>query len=145
MNDRLTDRATGTPGIRIAVDAMGGDHGPGEIVPGALDYARQHPADEVILVGRPDAIAAFAPTLPSNVSVVPALQVVEMDEHPARTLVRKPDSSIVVATHLVRDGKADAVVTAGHTGAGMAAGTLFLGLLPGVDRPGLAVRSPLDR
>ncbi len=140
MSDRLADSATGTAGIRIAVDAMGGDHGPGEIVPGALDYARQHPADQVILVGRPDAILAVAPTLPTNVSVVSAMQVVEMEEHPARTLVRKPDSSIVVATHLVRDGKADAVVTAGHTGAGMAAGTLFLGLLPGVDRPGLAVQ-----
>ena len=78
MNDRLADRATGATGIRIAVDAMGGDHGPAEVVPGALDYARDNPADTVILVGRPEAIQAVAPTLPGNVSVVPAGQVVEI-------------------------------------------------------------------
>jgi len=65
-----------------------------------------------------------------------------MDEHPAKALVRKKRSSIVVATELVRDGKADAVVTAGHTGAGMAAGVLILGTLPGIDRPALAVQVP---
>jgi glycerol-3-phosphate acyltransferase PlsX len=132
--------AAGRGSVRIAVDAMGGDHGPGEVVPGTLDYARRHPADQVLLVGRPDVIAAHAPTLPPNVSVVPAAQVVEMDEHPATALREKKEASILVACNLVRDGAADAVVTAGHTGAGMAAAILRLGRLPGVDRPALAVQ-----
>jgi len=140
MDDRLAERATGTPGIRIAVDAMGGDHGPLEVVPGALDYARRHPADQIVLVGRPDAIQAYAPTLPVNVSILPATQVVEMDEHPAQALREKKDASILVACNLVRAGGADAVVTAGHTGAAMAAAVLRIGRLPGVDRPALAVQ-----
>jgi glycerol-3-phosphate acyltransferase PlsX len=138
--ERPDQLAPGRGSVRIAVDAMGGDHGPGEVVPGSLDYARRHPADQVLLVGRPDAIAAHAPTLPPNVSVVPAAQVVEMDEHPATALREKKDASILVACNLVREGAADAVVTAGHTGAGMAAAVLRLGRLPGVDRPALAVQ-----
>lgn len=140
MDDPHADRATGTFPVRIAVDAMGGDHGPCEVVPGALDYARAHPADHVLLVGRPDAIGAYAPTLPANVTVIPASQVVGMDEHPAQALREKKDASILVACNLVRDGAADAVVTAGHTGAGMAAAVLRIGRLPGVDRPALAVQ-----
>jgi glycerol-3-phosphate acyltransferase PlsX len=128
----------GSP-VRIAVDAMGGDHGPREVVPGALDYARAHPGDEVLLVGRPGDLAAFAPW-PPNVRVVPAADVVEMDEHPAQALREKKDASIRVACDLVRSGQADAVVTAGHTGAGMAAAVLRIGRLPGVDRPALAVQ-----
>jgi glycerol-3-phosphate acyltransferase PlsX len=126
---------------RIAVDAMGGDHGPAEVVPGALTYARRHPADTVLLVGRPEAVEAHAGgPLPANVRVVAAREVVEMDESPALALRRKRDASILVAMDLIRRGDADAVVTAGHTGAGMAAAVLKLGTLPGVDRPALAVR-----
>jgi glycerol-3-phosphate acyltransferase PlsX len=76
------------------------------------------------------------------VSVVHASQVIEMDEHPALALREKKDASILVATELVRDGKADAVVTAGHTGAGMAAAVLRLRRIKGVDRPALAVQIP---
>ena len=128
-------------GVRIAVDAMGGDHGPAEVVPGAVAYAHANPADTVILVGIPDTLdRLIGPTRPPNLRIVRATELIGMDEHPARALVRKKDSSIVVATHLVRDGEADAVVTAGHTGAGMAAGKLILGALPGIDRPALAVQ-----
>ena len=119
---------------------MGGDHGPAEIVPGVLDFARSHPLDELILVGDDATLRGLAGDLPRNVRVVHAGSVIGMDEHPAKALVRKPDSSIVIATELVRDGHADAVLTAGHTGAGTAAGILILGRLPGVDRPGLAVQ-----
>jgi glycerol-3-phosphate acyltransferase PlsX len=132
--------ATRRDAVRIAVDAMGGDHGPTEVVPGALDYARAHPADSVLLVGREDAIRAVAPTLPGNVSIVAASEVIEMHEHPALALREKKDASILVAVDLVRRGAADAVVTAGHTGAGMAAAVLRLGRLAGVDRPALAVQ-----
>src|SRR5512138_3298969 len=109
-------------GVRVAVDAMGGGHGVSEVVPGALDHARRHPDDRVILVGDEGAIRGAAPgALPANVSIVAASQVVAMDEHPALALREKKDSTILVAMDLVRHGEADAVVTAGHTGAGMAA------------------------
>ena len=127
-------------GIRLAVDAMGGDYGPREVVPGALDHAAAHPEDHLLLVGDPASIAAVAPSLPSNVEVVPASQVVEMDEHPALALREKRDASITVGCDLVRNGSADAIVTAGHTGAAMAAAVLRIGRLPGVDRPALAVQ-----
>jgi len=130
----------GAAGVRVAVDAMGGDHGPSEVVLGALDHARAHPEDRVILVGDEATIRAVAGELPANVSVVTASQVIGMDEHPALALREKKDSSILVAVDLVRRGEADAVVTAGHTGAGMAAAVLRLGRLPGVDRPALAVQ-----
>jgi len=131
--------------VRIAVDGMGGDHGPDEVVPGALDYAREHPFDQLILVGRPERLhqAAGGP-LPDNVSIAPASEVIEMDEHPALALREKKDASILVAVDLVRHGEADAVVTAGHTGAGMAAAVLRIGRLPGVDRPALAVQMVTD-
>ena len=131
-------------GIRVAVDAMGGDHGPTEIVPGVVDYARGHPADTFFLVGDEATLRSLAAEAPSNVRIVHAGSVVGMDEHPARALVRKKDSSIVVATELVKSGDADAVVTAGHTGAGMAAGKLILGSLPGIERPALAVQMMTD-
>jgi phosphate acyltransferase len=141
----LTEPEDGSRAVRIAVDAMGGDHGPGEVVPGALAYAREHPADRVILVGRPAEIErAAAGPLPPSVSVAPASEVVEMHEHPARALREKKDASILVAVELVRRGEADAVVTAGHTGAGMAAAVLRLGRLRGVDRPALAIQMVTD-
>jgi glycerol-3-phosphate acyltransferase PlsX len=129
----------GAGGVRVAFDAMGGDHGPTEVVPGVLDYARANPDDELILVGDTDVVRRIAGELPPNVRIVHAGSVIEMDEHPALALREKKDSSIVVATDLVKKGEADAVVTAGHTGAGMAAAILRLGRLAGVERPGLAV------
>ena len=131
-------------GVRIAVDAMGGDHGPEEVVNGALTFARANPQDRVILVGDESVVRRIAGTLPPNVSIVHASQVVAMDEHPAMALREKKDASILVATDLVKRGEADAVVTAGHTGAGMAAAVLRLGRLPGVDRPALAVQMITD-
>ena len=132
-------------GVRIAVDAMGGDHGPSEVVPGALSYARAHPEDRVILVGDEQIVGALAGPLPPNVSIVHASQVIGMDEHPALALREKKDSTIIVAVDLVKRGEADAVLTAGHTGAGMAAAVLRLGRLPGVDRPALAVQMITSR
>ena len=127
-------------GVRVAFDAMGGDHGPSEVVPGVIDYARRHPADQLILVGDEATVRRIAGPLPANVRIVHAGEVVGMDEHPALALREKKDSSILVATDLVKRGEADAVVTAGHTGAGMAAAILRLGRLRGVERPGLAVQ-----
>jgi glycerol-3-phosphate acyltransferase PlsX len=123
---------------------MGGDHGAAEIVPGAIDHARTHPEDRIILVGDEPTVRALAGDLPANVSIVHASQVIGMDEHPALAMREKKGATIIVATDLVKRGEADAVVTAGHTGAGMAAAVLRLGRLPGVDRPALAVQMITD-
>ncbi len=126
--------------MRIAVDAMGGDHAPREIVRGAIDYATSS-ADEVILVG--DAarleheIAQYGKGHPTNLRLIDAPEVIGMGEHPATALRSKKRSSIVVATNLVRDGDADAVVSAGSTGATMAAAVFRLGRIEGIDRPAL--------
>jgi glycerol-3-phosphate acyltransferase PlsX len=126
--------------MRIAVDAMGGDHAPREIVRGAIDYATNS-SDEVILVG--DAprlereITAHGMGHPSNIRLVDAPDVIGMGEHPATALRTKKRASIVVATNLVRDGEADAVVSAGSTGATMAAAVFRLGRIEGIDRPAL--------
>jgi phosphate acyltransferase len=126
--------------MRIAVDAMGGDHAPREIVRGAIDYAT-HSTDEVILVGDVPRlereIAAYDGGRPDTIRLVDAPEVVEMGEHPATALRTKRRASIVVATDLVRDGEADAVVSAGSTGATMAAAVFRLGRIEGIDRPAL--------
>jgi len=140
MISRVVEPGTDSRGVRLAVDAMGGDHGPAEVVPGALDHARAHPEDRVILVGDEARLREIVGPLPANVMIAHASQVVEMDEHPAQVLREKKDASILVACDLVRRGEADAVMTAGHTGAGMAAAVLRIGRLPGVDRPALAVQ-----
>ena len=126
--------------MRIAVDAMGGDHAPREIVRGAIDYATNG-TDEVILVGDVPRlereIAAYGKGMPASVLLVDAPDVIGMGEHPATALRSKRRSSIVVATNLVRDGDADAVVSAGSTGATMAAAVFRLGRIEGIDRPAL--------
>ena len=126
--------------MRIAVDAMGGDHAPREIVRGAIDYATNG-SDEVILVGDVPRlereIAAYGRGMPASVRLVDAPDVIGMGEHPATALRSKRRSSIVVATNLVRDGDADAVVSAGSTGATMAAAVFRLGRIEGIDRPAL--------
>jgi glycerol-3-phosphate acyltransferase PlsX len=131
-------------GVRIAVDAMGGDHGPVEVVNGAIAYAQDHPHDQLTLVGDDATIMSIAGELPANVSTVHAGQVIGMDEHPALALREKKDASILVAMDLVRNGQADGIVSAGHTGAGMAAAVIRLGRLQGVDRPALAVQMITD-
>jgi glycerol-3-phosphate acyltransferase PlsX len=126
---------------RVAVDAMGGDHAPEEVVRGAVDWAREHNDVEVILVGDEARMSPFIDSpLPPHVRLVQASELVEMGEAPAVAVRRKRDASINVAMRLVRDGEADAVVTAGHTGAGVASAILHLKRLPGVDRPALAVQ-----
>lgn len=129
--------------MRIAVDAMGGDYAPVEIVKGALLAAEASPDVQLILVGQKERIQSFlSGTLPKNVSLHEASEVVEMDEHPANAVRKKKDSSIVVATRLVKLGEADAIVSAGSTGAQMAAGLLGLGRIKGIERPAIATVLP---
>lgn len=130
--------------MRIAVDAMGGDVGPAVTVEGAVTATREY-GIEVILVGDKAAIerelSRHRPgSLP--VAVRHASQVVEMHELPSHALRRKRDSSMRVAAELVRDGEAAAFVSAGNTGAAMAIAMFTLGVLPGVDRPAIAVLLP---
>jgi glycerol-3-phosphate acyltransferase PlsX len=139
--DLQTVRTVSDGSVRVVVDAMGGDHAPLEIVLGTLAWARAHPRDTVLLVGIPERISeSAAGPIPPNVEIVAASQIVEMDESPALALKAKKDSSIMVAMDVLKQGRADALVTAGHSGAGMAAAVLKLGRLPGVDRPALAVQ-----
>ncbi|MGH2514013.1 MAG: phosphate acyltransferase PlsX [Candidatus Limnocylindrales bacterium] len=133
--------ATSDRRVRVAVDVMGGDHAPEEPVAGALLHARAHPEDDLLFVGDEIRVRALVGSdVPANVSFVHAGEVVEMDDHAAQNVRSKRDASINVAMKLVRDGAADAVVTAGHTGAGVAAAILHLHRAPGVDRPALAVQ-----
>jgi len=127
--------------MRIAVDAMGGDRAPEEVVKGALSAARELGIG-VILVGDENAIKPFLPAkLPANVEVQHASQVVEMGEAPT-SVRRKKDSSIAVATRLHKEGRADAVLSAGNTGAAAASALFTLERIPGVDRPGIATVFP---
>jgi glycerol-3-phosphate acyltransferase PlsX len=126
--------------MRIAVDAMGGDFAPREIVRGAINYAAAN-ADEVILVGDvprlESEIDLYGHGRPASVSFADAPEVIGMGESPATALRSKRRASIRVATDLVRDGLADAVVSAGSTGATMAAAVFRLGRIEGIDRPAL--------
>jgi glycerol-3-phosphate acyltransferase PlsX len=127
--------------ITIAVDAMGGDNAPGEIVAGAIEAADEYGV-RVLLVGLEDAITPLLPRGRSDVEVVPTTEVVAMHDPPASVRTKK-DSSIVVAAELVRDGKADAMASAGNTGAAMAAALLRMGRIKGAARPAIAVPIPV--
>ncbi|MCL4241654.1 MAG: phosphate acyltransferase PlsX [Dehalococcoidia bacterium] len=128
---------------RIVVDAMGGDNAPGEIVAGAL-MAVGGLGVEVTLVGQTAAIRheMQGTTEVKGLKIVEAPDIIEMDEHPTDAVKAKPNSSINVGIRLVKEGKADAFVTAGNTGASMAAALLTLGRIKGIGRPALATIFP---
>lgn len=129
---------------RVAVDGMGGDRAPGVVVDGAVQAARSSGV-EVILVGQKDRLdrelARFSP-LPDNLKVQHASEVIKMSESPATSVRRKPDSSICRIVELAKAGQADAIVSAGNTGAMVCACSLGLGLLQGIERPGIAIVIP---
>ena len=129
--------------MKIAIDVMGGDFAPEEIIKGALMAAETSPDVHLILVGQTERMLPFLTgTRPKNISLVEAAEVIGMDEHPANAVRKKKDASIVVATHLVKLGEADAVVSAGSTGAQMAAALLGLGRIKGIERPAIATVLP---
>jgi glycerol-3-phosphate acyltransferase PlsX len=130
--------------MRIALDAMGGDHAPAVTVEGAVLAARASGV-AITLVGQPAAIEAELarqPTSGLDLSIVAADTVIGMDEHPAQAVRRKPTSSINVASRLVKQGAAAAVVSAGNSGAMMAAALFILGRVRGIDRPAIATVFP---
>lgn len=126
--------------IRIALDAMGGDLAPDALVQGAIKAAAEVPGVQLVLVGQPDKLPA-EDKLPMNVTVEEAATVMTMDES-VENLRKKRDSSIWVATKMVKEGRADAVISAGSTGAQMAAALLLLGRIPGITRPAICTVFP---
>jgi len=130
--------------ITIALDAMGGDHGPSVVVPAALRHLEANPHHELILVGRSEVLETHLPagSLPSRLRVHHAAQEVGMDELPSVALRKKKDSSMRVALNLVKEGQADACVSAGNTGALMATARFVLKMLANVDRPAIITALP---
>ncbi|MBA7603503.1 Phosphate acyltransferase [subsurface metagenome] len=125
--------------MRIAVDAMGGEHAPQEVVRGAMMACRDH-CGEIVLVGKESTLrselANYHPR-DLDLSIVDANEVVELHEHPAQAVRQKQDSSIVVAMNLLKKGDVSAFVSAGNSGAVMAAALLILGSIEGIERPAL--------
>lgn len=128
----------------IAIDAMGGDRAPAEIVAGALAAVEACDVD-VLLVGPSDVLRTHLPDarVPARVALLDASEVIGMDEEPAAAVRTKKDSSIVRAAEAVRDGRAAAMVGAGNTGATMAAALLRFGRIKGVHRPAIALPIPV--
>ena len=132
--------------ITLSIDCMGGDHGPSVTVPAAVSFLAAEPGATLILVGKSDAIQAELQKLRAQdhprLSVVNATEVVTMDDTLEVALRRKKDSSMRVAISLVKDGRAQACVSAGNTGALMAVSRYLLKTLPGVDRPAICTILP---
>lgn len=127
--------------MRIAVDVMGGDFAPQAPIEGSL-MASKDWGLEVILVGKEELIRPYLKGSSSRISIQPASEVIGMDEPAASSMRRKRDSSIVVGIELLKKAEADAFVSAGNTGAVVCASTLNLGLLPEIERPGIALIMP---
>lgn len=129
--------------MKIAVDAMGGDHAPRAIVEGAMLALEEFPEIEIILVGNQDEITPLLNTQhKGRYSVVHTTQTIATDEEPVKAVRGKKDSSLVQVTKLVKDKGADACLSAGNTGAYMTAGLLVTGRMKGIERPGLTIIYP---
>lgn len=134
--------------VRVAVDAMGGDNAPGEIIKGAVEALQAGPAIRVCLVGRQDVIQkelAQYEYPADRLEIVPASEVIETAEPPVNAIRKKKDSSIVKGLGLVKDGTCDAFVSAGSSGAVLAGGQVLVGRAKGVERPPLAPLIPTEK
>ena len=132
--------------MKIAVDAMGGDHAPEQIVLGALQAIKKYPC-EIVLVGDEEKIRSIIKKESNlqQITIHHASEVVEMGEHPADAVRNKKNSSIVIATELVKSGECDAVLSAGSTGAAVAAAQLILKRIHGIGRPTIATPIPTPK
>jgi glycerol-3-phosphate acyltransferase PlsX len=135
--------------IKLAIDCMGGDHGVGVTIPAAIHFLAAHEDVEMLLVGQPDAIAAqlkrLHATANPRVHIVPASEVVSMDDPVEVALRKKKDSSMRVAINQLKEGAAQACVSAGNTGALMAVSRYVLKTLDGIDRPAIATAIPNEK
>ncbi len=132
----------------IALDAMGGDNAPGEIVKGAMDAILKEPNMKVFLVGKEDLIQKELSKYQypkDQLEVVPASEIIEMAEVPTNAIRKKKDSSMVVGMKMVKEGKADAFVSAGNSGAVLVGGQVIVGKIKGVERPPLAPLIPTKK
>ncbi|MBR5577849.1 MAG: phosphate acyltransferase PlsX [Lachnospiraceae bacterium] len=134
--------------VKVAVDAMGGDHAPGAIVEGAVAAVKESEAVKVFLVGKEEEIkkelAGYSYDS-ERVEIVPATEIIEMAEPPVMAIRKKKDSSIVKALQLVKEEKCDAFVSAGSSGAVLVGGQLVIGRIKGVERPPLAPLIPTEK
>src|SRR4029077_4429547 len=127
--------------MRIAVDAMGGDHAPAQVLEGASQAAAEYGID-VVVVGSPAVIQPMLDHHP-RLTLCPSTQVIAMDEHPAQAVRSKPDSSMAVSARLCKDGRADGWISAGNSGAIMATALFIQGRIRGVERPALGSIIPI--
>ena len=141
----MADSNQKNPKCRIIVDAMGGDYAPQNAVVGAIEAYNQSKSFELYLVGKKDEILSVIRnnqlTFDENY-IIHADEVIDMGDSPTSALKSKPNSSIVKGAQLVKEGKADAFVSAGNTGAMMSASTLIMGRIPGVGRPTIGAEMP---
>jgi glycerol-3-phosphate acyltransferase PlsX len=129
--------------VRIAVDALGGDNAPREVVAGTVSAAGGLPQDQFVLIGTPEVVEpGLGEDPPENIFLRPSGDAVGMDEEPSVTLRANPDASVSVAARMVRGGEADALFSAGNTGATVAAALLRMGRLEGCRRPAIATMLP---
>lgn len=143
MRSRHDKKRPTSPPCTIALDAMGGDHGSDVVVPAALRFHADNPHVTLILVGQEAQINEhLGNSARERIRIQPATQTVAMDESPSKALRNKKDSSMRVAIDLVKNGQADACVSAGNTGALMATARFVLKMLPNVDRPAIITAVP---
>ena len=134
--------------IRIAVDAMGGDNAPAELVAGAVEAVREKSEIKVLLIGQEEAVNRELSKYTYNkeqIEVIGASEVIATEEPPVNAIRTKKDSSLVVGMNMVRRKEADALVSAGSTGAILVGGQVLVGRIKGVERPPLAVLIPTER
>lgn len=128
--------------MKIAIDVMGGDFAPQELVAGAKAYLQEKGEAGLILVGDEKIIRELWSDLPENCEIYHTTEVVEMGEHPLHALRQKKNASVAICARLVKQGKADGFISAGSTGAQMAASLLELGKIQGIERPAISVMLP---
>lgn len=130
--------------MRIAIDAMGGDHAPQSTVEGALAAAKEWGDTEIILVGNEQVLKPLleGSAAPANLRIHHASEIIEAEDEPVKAVRRKKDASMVVAGRLIREGEAEAMISAGNTGALMTTGLLVVGRMEGIERPALAPMIP---
>ncbi len=128
--------------MKIAIDVMGGDFAPQELIAGAKNYLQENDDAGLILVGDEKIIRELWSDLPEKCEVFHTDEVVEMGEHPLHALRQKKNASVAVCARLVKQGKADGFISAGSTGAQMAASLLELGKIKGIERPAISVMLP---
>lgn len=134
--------------VRVAVDAMGGDNAPGEIVKGAVEAVQAEKDIKVFLVGRQDPVNAELAKYTydkEKIEVVHAEEVIEMAEPPVNAIRKKKQSSLVIGMNMIKHQEADAIVTAGSTGATLVGGQVLVGRIKGIERPPLAPLVPTEK